>query len=82
MSANTKWFRVMAAGNVGNGPVRKSAYDAIAAWNKQAKSDGYKDHQLAMAWDACSARTVGFTSRTLAREADVSNYEQYGGVAC
>jgi hypothetical protein len=67
-----KYYRVVATGDVGGGPIRATAREAAEAWDRQAMRCGYSRDQVETAAASCSARLLGYPTRAAARRDDIS----------
>lgn len=68
------YYRVLATGPVGNGPIKASPEDAWRAWDRMALREWCHGGESALgsAYAAMSARLAVATTRHAAEEADVS----------
>ena len=72
------WYRIVASGPVGNGPIKATAEEAWASWDRLARRswcDG-RDDLLGSAHSAMNATLIQATTRRAVMDADVS---QSGG---
>ena len=79
---NAKWYRVVAVGPVGSGPVRCDPEAAWAAWFAQARRDGLTDNDIEQFTGQCRTELVAATTRRAALDADISCTQGTIGSGC
>ena len=68
------WYRIIASGPVGNGPIKHSPEDAWDSWNRIALRTWFYcgESSLGSARAAMHAQVIEATTRSAARSADIS----------